>query len=211
MVDSARRFPLVGGLAAWHVPVVMTPLALGAIGLDLSEMAVALAGLGLALHGFVRGGVVEVSSWGVTRGFVLNGRFVGRTTVIAWSAVTSVHTDWCRPGDDTALHTTVRDDDGHAIRFTTAMGLRAYWTCLAAVAASLPEARRLGLTEAVLAGPPLGRGTAFPAVATAGALALIIAALAGVHYLWAQGSSSFSRSVEPAENAAPPADTFPPR
>jgi hypothetical protein len=141
----------------------------------------------------------------LTRGFVLNGRFVGRTTAIAWIAVASVHTDWCRPGDDTALGTTVRDDHGHAIHFTTAMGLRAYWTCLAAVAASIPEARRLGLTDAVLAGRPLGRRTALPAAATAGALALIIVALAGVHYLWAQGSSSLGRSIEQTETV-PPAD-----
>ena len=209
--DSVRHFPLVGGLAAWHVPVVMTPLALGAIGLELPEMAVALVGLGLALHGLVRGGIVEISPRGVTRGFVLNGRFVGRTTVIAWGAVASVHTDWRRPGDDTALQTTVRDDHGHAIHFTTAMGLHAYWTCLAAVAESLPETRRLGLTDAALAGRPLGRRTALPAAATAGALALIIVALAGVHYLWAQGSSSLARSIEPAETAAPPADPIWPR
>ena len=211
MAPSLCRFPLVGGLAAWYIPLVLTTLGLGAIGLGLFEIALALTGLGLGLHRVVSGGVVEVSTRGVTSGFVLNGRFVGRTTAIAWTAVASVHTDWCRPGDDTALATTVRDDHGHAIHFTTAMGLRAYWTCLAAVAARLPEARRLGLTVAVLADRPLGRGTALPAAATAGALALIILALAGVHYLWAQGSGTLGRSTEQPDTGIPAAYPAAPR
>lgn len=193
---SLRRFPVIGGVAAWHTPLVLMTLGLGAIGLGLLEIAVAVAGLMCVAQSLLRGAVVEVSTRGLTRGFVLNGRFVGRTTVIAWTAVASVHTDWRLPGDDTALRTTVRDLQGHAICFTTAMGLRAYWACLAAVAAGAPDAQRLGVTNAVLAGNPLGRSTFLPGVVTAGALALVIVAFAGIHYLWAQGASSLSRSIE---------------
>jgi hypothetical protein len=203
--SSLRRFPVIGGVAAWHLPLVLTTLALGAIGLGLLEVAVTVAGLGFVAQSLLRGGVVEVSTRGVTRGFVLNGRFLGRTTVMAWAAVASVHTDWRLPGDDTALRTTVRDLQGHAIHFTTAMGLRAYWTCLAAVAAGAPDAERLGLTTAVLASNPLGRSTLLPAAATAGALALMIVGLAGIHYLWSRGSSSLSRSIEPTDAVAPTA------
>ncbi|MGH7303445.1 MAG: hypothetical protein ACRELZ_09155 [Candidatus Rokuibacteriota bacterium] len=200
---SLRRFPVIGGIAAWHIPLVLTTLGLGAIGLGLLEIAMALAGLGFVVQSLLRGRVVEVSTRGLTRGLVLNGRFVGRTTVMAWIAVASVHTDWRRPGDDTALDTTVRDHQGHAIHFTTAMGLRAYWTCLAAVVAGARDAHRLGLTNAVLAADPLGRSTLLPAAATAGALALVIVALAGIHYLWAQGPSSLSRSIEQADAVGP--------
>lgn len=142
-----------------------------------------MAGLGLAAQRLIAGRVLEVSARGLTRGFVVNGRFVGATTVLAWPSVVSVHTDWRRPGDDTALGTTVRDDQGRAIHFTTAMGLRAYWTCLAAVAAGAPDAARLGLTNAILDAHPPGRATVLPVAVTAGALSLILAALTAWHVL----------------------------
>jgi len=202
---SLCHFPVIGGVAAWHIPLVLTTLGLGAIRLGLLEIAVAVAGLGFAVQSLLGGRIVEISTRGLTRGFVLNGRFVGRTTVMAWTAVASVHTDWRQPGDDTALGTTVRDHQGHAIHFTTAMGLRAYWTCLAAVAAGAPDAQRLGLTNAVLEGNPPGRSTLLPAAATAGALALVIVALTGIHYLWSQGPSSLTRSIEQTDAVGPAA------
>lgn len=189
---------MIGGIAAWPIPLVATILALGALGLGLAEMAVAVAVLGFVAQSVVRGVVVEIAPRGLTRGFALNGRFVGRTTVMGWDTVASVHTDWRRPGDDTALATAVRDAHGHAIHFTTTMGLGAYWGCLAAVVAGAPTARRSGLTEAVLGNGPPGPRSALAAAVTAGALALVIVAVAGIHFLWAQGRSSLSRSLDAA-------------
>jgi hypothetical protein len=76
------------------------------------------------------------------------------------------------------------------------MGLRAYWTCLASVAARVPPGRRSGLTEAILTHEPPGRRTFLAAARTAGLLALALAALVGIHYLWAQGPSSLARYLE---------------
>jgi hypothetical protein len=202
---SLRRVPVVGGLAAWHVPLVAATLGLGALGLGLLEIAVAVGVLGFVAQSLLRSLIVEIAPRGLTRGLLLNGRFLGRTTVLAWDAVASVHTDWRRPGDDTALATTVRDAQGRAIHFTTAMGLRGYWTCLASVAARVPAGRRSGLTEAVLATGPPGRRTVLSAAATAGGLALLILVLVGVHYLWAQGPSSLARYLEQTGAAGPPA------
>ena len=199
---SLRRIPVIGGIAAWPVPLAAVTLGLGALGLGLLEIAVAVGMLGFLAQSLLRSVVVEISPRGLTRGFLLNGRFLGRTTVMAWDAVASLHTDWRRPGDDTALATTVRDTHGRAIHFTTAMGLRDYWACLAAVAARVPAARRSGLTEALLAGEPPGRRAVLSAAGTAGLLALLIVVLVGIHYLWAQGPSSLSRYLEQTGAAA---------
>jgi hypothetical protein len=202
---SLRRVPVIGGIAAWHIPIVATTLGLGALGLGLLEIVVAVGVLGFVAQSALRSVVLEIAPGGLTRGFLLNGRFLGRTTVIAWGAVASVHTEWRRPGDDTALATTVRDAQGRAIHFTTAMGLGRYWACLTAVAAGAPAARRSGLTEALLADAPPGRRSALSAAATAGLLGLVIVALVGVHYLWAQGRSSLARSLEPEGAVGPTA------
>lgn len=90
----------------------------------------------------------------------------------------------------------MRDTHGRAIHFTTAMGLRDYWACLAAVAARVPAARRSGLTDALLTGEPPGRRAVLSAAGTAGLLALLIVVLVGIHYLWAQGPSSLTRYLE---------------
>lgn len=193
---SPRHLPVVGGIAGWHVPLVAALLGLGGLGLGLPELALAAGVLGVVGHSLLRGVVVEISTRGLTRGFVLSGRFLGRTTVMAWSAVESVHSDWQRPGDDTALATTVRDYQGRAIHFTTAMGLRTYWESVAAVVAGAPTARRSGLTDALLSQEPPGRRNVLSAAATAGALALVIVALVGIHYLWAQGPSTLARYLE---------------
>jgi hypothetical protein len=198
---------IIGGLAAWHVPLVATTLGLGALGLGLPEIAVVVGVLGFIAQSLLRGVVVEIAPRGLTRGLLVNGRFVGRTTVMAWDAVTGVHTDWRRPGDDTALATVVRDGQGRAIHFTSAMGLREYWVCLAAVAGRVPASRWQGLTEAILAGEPPGRRVLLAAAGTAGGLAILLVMLAGVHYLLAQGPSSLARYLEQtgASGPSPPA------
>jgi hypothetical protein len=207
---SLRQVPVIGGVAAWHVPLVATTLGLGALGLGLLDLAIAVGVLGFVAQSLLRSVVVEIAPGGLTRGFVLNGRFLGRATAMSWDAVASVHTDWRRPGDDTALATTVRDAHGRAIYFTTAMGLRGYWACLASVTARVPAARRSGLTEALLAGEPPGRRTLLSGAATAGMLALLILLVVGLHYLWAQGPSSLSRYLEQTGATGPPATGLPP-
>jgi hypothetical protein len=203
--NSSRLVPVIGGIAAWHIPLVATILGLGALGLGLLDLAAAVGVLAFVAQTLLRSVVVEVSPRCLTRGLAVNGRFLGRTTVVAWDAVASVHTDWRCPGDDTALATTVRDGQGHAVHFTTAMGLRRYWACLASVGAHVPAACRSGLTDALLASGPPGRGTLLSAAPTAGALALVIVVLVGLHYLLAQGPSSLSRYIEQTGAAGLPA------
>jgi hypothetical protein len=202
--NSFRHVPVIGGLSACHIPFVAAILGLGALGLGLLELAVAVGVLGSVAQTLLRSVVVEISPRGLTRGLALNGRFLGHTTVIAWEAVASVHTDWRRPGDDTALVTTVRDGHGHAIHFTTAMGLRGYWACLASMGARVPAARRSGLTDALLSNDPPGRRTLLSASATTGVLALLIVLLVGMHYLFAQGPSSLTRYLEQTGAIDPP-------
>jgi hypothetical protein len=195
---EARQYRITGGVAAWPIPVVSTILGLAAFGLDALELALTIALVGFLAQTFWLGGVVEVSPVGLTRGFLLNGRFLGRTTVIPWEAIASVHTEWRGPADDTALVTIVRDGAGRSIRLSTAMGLSSYWACLAAIVRAAPRATRSGLTDAILKEGPPGRRSLISAAATAGALALVVVAVVGVHYLWAQGQSSFARSQEPS-------------
>jgi hypothetical protein len=198
---SPRRVPVIGGMAAWHVPLVTVTLALGGLGLGLLELAVSACVLGFVAQSLLRGVIVEIAPRGLTRGFALNGRFVGSTTVMAWDAIVDVNSDWRCPGDDTALRTSVRDGHGRTIYFTTAMGLRAYWSCLGAVAAGAAGAERSGLTEALLSQPPPSGGNVRTGAATAAALAVVIVAMAGVHCLWAQGRSSLARQLEQLDPA----------
>lgn len=201
---SLRRVPVIGGIAAWPVPVLAAMLGLGAVGLGLLEVAVAIGVVGFVAQSVLRSVVVEIAPRGLTRGVLVNGRFLGRTTVMAWDAVASVHTEWRRAGDDTALATTVRDGQGRTIRFTTAMGLARYWACLAAVVSAAPAARRSGLTEALLADTPPGRQSVLSAATTAALLGLVIVAAVGVHLLWAQGRGSVARSLESAVSVRAP-------
>lgn len=202
---ALQQYRMAGGIAAWPVPVVSSILGFGALALDSLEALLAIALLGLVGQILWLGAVVEISPVGLTRGFMLNGRFVGPTTVLTWKTITSVHTEWRNPGDDTALVTIVRDGDGRSIRLSTAMGLRHYYRCLVAVSRGAPFAARSGLTDAVLGEGPPGRRGFVSAAATACALALVVFALVGVHYLWAQGRGSFARQLEQAERASPSA------
>jgi hypothetical protein len=199
-----RQYRVAGGIAAWPIPVFSGILSLGALGLDALEIALAVALLGFIGQTVWLGRVVETSPVGLTRGFMLNGRFLGRATVIPWRAVASVHTEWRRPGDDTSLETIVRDADGRSIHFSSAMGLHDYWACLAAIVGSTPLARRSGLTDVIIAEGLPGRRGLVSAAATAGALALVVVAVVGVHYLWAQGRSSVVRQLEQAGQLSEP-------
>lgn len=199
-----RQYRIAGGVATWPIPLISSMLSLGALRLDALELAVTVALLGFVAQRLWLGGVVEISAAGITRGFLLNGRFLGRTTVMAWDAVASVDTMWRYPGDDTALVTIVRDREGRSIRLSTAMGLHGYWACLAAIVGSASRATRSGLTDAVLKEGPPGRRHLLSAARTAGALALVMIALVGVHFLWAQGRSSVARAVDQAGQPSEP-------
>jgi hypothetical protein len=52
------------------------------------------------------------------------------------------------------------------------------------------------LTDAVLADGPPDRRHSLSALATAGALALVLVALVGLHYWWSQGRSYLSRYLD---------------
>jgi hypothetical protein len=200
----ARRFPLIGGAAAWYLPLLGAVLGVGAAAFEAFEVAIGAAALGWAVYRLTRSVVVEVSSTGLTRGLLGMGAFRARTTSIPWSAVAEVHTAWCRPGDDFALETAVRDRAGRSIRLSTAMGLAPYWACLAEIVRHVPAAARSGLTDAVLADGPPSRRHVVSALGTAAGLALILAALVAVHALWAQGRSSLARDLERIEAAREP-------
>jgi hypothetical protein len=186
------------------VPLLAGLLAFSALALGRWELAVASLVLGLAVGGLWRNLVVEIGPVGITRGFALKDAFLGRVAVLPWHGVVEIRTEWTRPGDDSALETAVRGRDGTTIRLSTAMGLRSYWTCLAEIARRAPRAVRSGLTESALAEGPPGRRHVLPALVTAGALALVIVALAGLHYVWSQGRSSLSRYLEQVGAAPAP-------
>jgi hypothetical protein len=193
---QVRRYPILGGVARWLLVWMTGTLALGTVALGAAELLVVVLVLGVVAYRATSSVMVELSPRGLTRGFVIQGRFLGRMTVMAWDAVVSVHSDWRIPGDDSALATVVRDHEGRSIAFSTTMGLQSYWACLAGVVAATPAATHSGLTKAILADGPPGRATLLAAARTAAVLGLVIAALVGVHYLWAQGRSSLSRSLD---------------
>jgi hypothetical protein len=199
-----RRYPLIGGPAAWYLPLLGAVLGIGAVAFEAFEVAIGAAALGWAVYWLMRSVVVEVSSTCLTRGLLGMGAFRARTTSIPWSAVAEVHTVWCRPGDDFALETAVRDRVGRSIRLSTAMGLASYWACLAEIVRHAPAAARSGLTDAVLADGPPSRRHVVSALGTAAGLALILAALVAVHALWAQGRSSLARDLERIEAGREP-------
>ncbi|MGH7413998.1 MAG: hypothetical protein ACREKJ_07330 [Candidatus Rokuibacteriota bacterium] len=193
---GVRRYPLLGGAVASAVPLLAGGLAAGAVIVGSLDVAVGVAALGWAGYRLSRSAVVEISPTGLTRGLLAMGAFRARTTVIPWPAIVEVHTAWCGPGDDSALETAVRDREGRVIRLSTAMGLAAYWACLAEIVRRAPAAARSGITDGVLAGGPPARHDVVSATRTAAALALVLVALVSIHYLWAQGRSSLSRDLE---------------
>jgi hypothetical protein len=205
-VRSPRHVPVVGGIAAWSVPLITAVLGLGGVGLGLLEFAVAAGVVGFVAQGLLRSVVVEISERGLARGFILNGRFLGGTTVMPWHTIASVHTDWRRSGDDTALATTVRDREGRAIHFTTTMGLWTFRECLVVVVDRALDAERSGLTETLLSEELPGPRAVLSAATTTGALALVILALVGIHYVWARGPSTVERYLDGPPPVRLPAD-----
>jgi hypothetical protein len=196
-----QRYPVVGGAAAWRLPVLTALLALGGLTLDSWALVGGVVVLGWGGHRLWRSVVIELSPDGLARGLRLEGVFVGPTASMSWTAVVAVETDWWEPDDHHALETQVRSRDGTVIRLSTAMGLRSYWACLHEIVRNTPRAVRSGLTDATLAsGPPAGRDL-LP-VKAAGGLALILGAMLGLGYVLAQGRSSLSRYLE--ESATPP-------
>jgi hypothetical protein len=192
-----RRYPLIGGAAAWYLPLLAVTLAIGAVAFEAFEVAIGAVAFGWAVHRLTRSVVVEISPTGVTRGLLTLGTFRVRTIVIPWGAIAEVHTAWCRPGDDFGLETAARDHEGRTIRLSTAMGLPAYWACLAEIVRRAPDAARSGITDAVLADGPPARHHVVSAIGTAAALSLVLAAFVTIHYLLAQGRSSLARDLEP--------------
>ena len=192
----ARRYPLLGGAAAWYLPLLAAVLAAGAVAFAAFDVAIGAAALGWGVQRLTRSAVLEISPTGLTRGLLGLGVFRARTTIIPWGEVAEVHTAWCCPGDDLALETAVRDREGRTIRLSTAMGLAAYWTCLAEIVRHVPAAARSGLTDGVLADGPPSRHDVASALGTVAGLALVLAALVAVHALWAQGRSSLARDLE---------------
>lgn len=205
-----QRYPVVGGIAAWRLPIVTASLALGGVALDAWGLAVGVAVLGWVGHCLWRSVVVEVSPDGLARGLALEGAFVGPTASITWSSVVAVETDWWEPNDRRALETSVQGRDGTTIRISTTMGLPSYWACLAEIVRRAPGAVHEGLTDATLAGGPPGRRDAIATLRTAGALALILGAMIAFGYVLAQGRSSLARYLEdPAFLASTPEECRP--
>jgi hypothetical protein len=198
-----RRYPVVGGLAGLRVPLMTALLALGGLAMGTQEMAVAVLALGWVAHGLWRSVVIEVSPDGLARRLGVRGVLVGPTASLSWSSVVAVETGWREPDDYRALETAVRGRDGTTIRISTAMGCRNYWACLAEIVRRAPWAARAGLTDATLAGGPPGPRDVVEAARTAGTLALILGAMVGVCYVWAQGRSALSRDLEEAAAVMP--------
>jgi len=199
-----RRYPVVGGAAAWCLPLLAVLLAAAAVAFRGIDVAAGVAAVGWVAHRFSRSVVVETSPIGLTRGLLARGTFHTRATIIPWRTIVEVHTAWSRPGDDSALETAVRDREGRTIRLSTTMGLAAYWACLAEIARRVPAAARVGITDGVLADGPPERHDLVAAIRTAAALALVLAAIAAVHYLWAQGRSTLARDLERASAVGEP-------
>jgi hypothetical protein len=199
-----RRYPVVGGAAAWRLPLVTAMLTLAGLALGTWAMAAGVLVLGWIVHRLWRSVVIEVSPDGLARGLALDGAFVGPRASMGWRSVVAVDTEWWGPDDHRALETSVRSRDGTTIRVSTAMGLRSYRACLAEIVRRAPWAVRSGITEATLAdGPPAGRDL-IAAARTAGALALVVGAMLGFGYVLAQGRSSHARYLEETAVGPPP-------
>ncbi len=193
---DVHRYPVVGGTAACCLPLLAVLLATAAVAFRGIEVAAGIGAVGWIAHRLSRSVVVETSPIGLTRGMLALGTFHARATIIPWRSIVEVHTAWSRQGDDSALETAVRDREGRTIRLSTTMGLAAYWACLAEIARRVPAVARGGITDRVLADGPPERRDLVAAIRAAAALALVLAAIASVHYLWAQGRSSLARDLE---------------
>lgn len=202
--EGTRRYPVVGGPAAWGLAVLAGLLVASAAAFEGLDAAAATAAAAWLVHRLSRSVVVETSPGGLTRGLLALGAFRASPTVIAWPAVVEVRTAWRRPHDDSALETVVRDREGRSIRLSTAMGLGPYWACLAEIVRRAPAAARVGLTDDVLADGPPDRRDLVASLRAAAALALVLGAVVAIHYVWAQGRSSLARDLERASAVTEP-------
>lgn len=144
-----RRYPAIGGAAAWALPAVCAALALAAVAsgeLALLPIPVAAALLVDALTV-----VFETSPHALSRIVVLKGYPLGMPRVARWEDVSEIRTFWRAPTDYTGLVTTVVARDGETFTFGTRMGLGAYRALVCEIAERAPHARRVGLTEQLLA------------------------------------------------------------
>jgi hypothetical protein len=153
-VDLSRRYRAVGGVTAWRVPILFGFAMLTLLSLGEWTAACVIAFVGLVYHTADRAAVLEVSPAGLARGFLVGTAFLGPARVLAWPLVEEVTTRWRGPRDFTVLETTVRSRDGITVRFTSRMGFPEYRALVAEVVRRAPTARRLGLTDEVLADPP---------------------------------------------------------
>jgi hypothetical protein len=195
---GVRRYRVVGGLTACTLPVLAGAVVVAALAADAGHLAVGAAAAGAAATALARSLVIQVAPAGLARGFVLRSIPLGWSVALPWRAIVEVHTDWHRRGGDSAIETTVSGVDGTAIRLSSAMGLDGYWACLADIARGAPWALRSGLTDTVLAEGPPTRRDVLSAAGVAGALALVLVAMAGIHYVWSHGRSSLQRDLDDA-------------
>jgi len=154
-MEMARRYPTVGGIAAWRIPCLFGPCALAAELVGEWMIAGVIVVVAATMWWVERALIIEVSSTGLAWGLVVGGRFLGTARVIPWRSVEEVATSWRHENDFTALDTVVRGLNGEEVRFGTRMGLGAYRALLATIDRHTLGARRTGLTGQFLAEPPV--------------------------------------------------------
>lgn len=148
---DTQRYPTIGGVSAWRIPVAMAVAMLCAIAISELVVACVIAVLSVVAASVDRSTVVEVSSAGLARGFTLRGAFLGPARVLPWQSVAEITTAWRAPRDYSVLETIVSAQDGMIVRFSSKMGLAAYRALIADVVRLAPGAQRTGLTDQVLA------------------------------------------------------------
>jgi hypothetical protein len=149
-MERARRYPGLGGLAAWRVPGLFGTGALCAGWTGEWGLAGFFALLGLVWHGLDASLQFEVSAVGLSRLRLLGGVPLGAAHVLPWRAVREVRTRWAGGWDMTGLETVVLGAQGERMRVTTRMGLPAYRALVADIVTHAPGAARTGLTDQLL-------------------------------------------------------------
>jgi hypothetical protein len=178
-MERERRYRVVGGVAAWRIPMMFGFLTAAAAVAGEWTIASVVVATGVVAQAIEQGAVFVISPRGLTRGFLIGSSFVGRPRIVAWASITEIATSWRGERDYTALETTVRARDDGVLRFSSGMGLAAYQALLAEVSMRAPAgAVRSGLTQQVLneAGRPSFRVS--PAWMTAFSVAIVLALLA---------------------------------
>jgi hypothetical protein len=150
-MEVEHRYRVVGGVAAWRVPMVFGFLIIAAAGAGEWSIACVLVAIGLVVQALEQGAVFVISPRGLTRGFVIASSFVGPAWIMPWASIAEIATGWRGGRDYTALETTVRARDGSVLRFGSQMGLATYQALLAEVHVHAPATTvRSGLTQQVI-------------------------------------------------------------